>query len=480
MLLSSISHAQDYRCIIPGEKAYFTNADQYLRGIRIDSTHTYPDSTIYYPFHSQRGPYLGAASGIFPTETNGGCWIGKTVRRYSDGVYAFENIWRDSVTVKTQVNIGDSWILYSDTSHIYYKATVVTKAPEDVLGISDTVIRLQIQTFHSDTGYIPSDPANALTIAISKNFGLVEAFDFYLFPHRLVADHLGAATSSQVNDYYFQVCGDQQFRLTGFVDATVQDIYDFVPGNIFAYSGTRNTYGSGTTYRRVDTIVGKITTGSGSVNYNFHRREIWEPPSPGSNLYSFIQLTMTIDVDHVFDTSLMPEETGIAELRYYKPVDSSYCAVAALYGRKWPILAYGLGVCPVEEWLKPGLGTTFSTQCTNPDYLLYDETALQYVKKGAECGIFDPIPNQLNSRHPNSSDNWSISPNPTKDYLQLTSHSRENINFQLMDLFGNTIISGNGISPIRLDIFNVVSGTYIVIVHDSNERATRKVISVLH
>jgi len=480
LLLTFFAQGQDYRCIIPGEKAYFTNSTQYLTGIRIDSANFYPDSEIYYPFRSQRGAYLGSTTGIFPTDTNGGCWIGKTVRRYNDGTHIFENIWHDSVIIKTIADVGDTWIFYTDTSRIFYRATIATKAPEDVMGVSDTVIRIQIQTFHTDTGFIPSDPANNLVVAISKHYGLVEFFDLYLFPHRLVAATLGSATASQVNDYFYQVRGNQQFGRVAFSNTDLTSISDFSPGDVFAYHGTRNLFGGGTAYRRVDTIFSRTIVGPGTIEYKIHRREIWEPPSSGTHLYSYSQPIVTVNSTPMFDSSLMPEETGIQQLRYYKPGDSSFCSVATMYGRKWPILQYGLGVCPVEEWSKIGLGTTFTTNCFNPDFMTYDATTLDYVNKGTDCGVFDPIPDRIEESPYSEVNSYTLQPNPANEKLILNFSPQTSITFQLTDLFGKTVISGDGKSPVQIDLRSVAPSTYLLVIHDKNGRIYRKKVAVTH
>lgn len=49
--------AQNYQCVQPGSKQYFTNSTHYLRGIRIDSTKTIGGVQYLYPFKSPRGKY---------------------------------------------------------------------------------------------------------------------------------------------------------------------------------------------------------------------------------------------------------------------------------------------------------------------------------------------------------------------------------------------------------------------------------------
>src|SRR3569833_4487661 len=83
------AHAQNYHCLQPGVIHYFTNGNGYLRGIRVDSTRTLSDTTVYYPFHTPRGSY----SGVTALDSNGGSWLGKRVLQKSDGTFFFDSYW---------------------------------------------------------------------------------------------------------------------------------------------------------------------------------------------------------------------------------------------------------------------------------------------------------------------------------------------------------------------------------------------------
>ncbi len=137
LFTSCYCNAQNYQCLQAGVKHYFINGNGYLRGIRIDSVRTFGDTTIYYPFHTPR-----LTSGII--DPNGGSWLGKRVLQLSDGTFVFDSYWNDSVIIKTKANVGDSWIFYRDSSHLYYKATVIANDTMTILSSLDSVKTIMI------------------------------------------------------------------------------------------------------------------------------------------------------------------------------------------------------------------------------------------------------------------------------------------------------------------------------------------------
>src|SRR5882724_8748120 len=113
LFISNLCHGQNWQCLQSGVKHYFTNANGYLRGIRIDSVRTVGSDVVYYPYHTPRGSYYPSS---FPVlDSNGGSWLGKKVIEKSDGTFIFDSYWNDSVIIETRANVGDNWIFYKDS-----------------------------------------------------------------------------------------------------------------------------------------------------------------------------------------------------------------------------------------------------------------------------------------------------------------------------------------------------------------------------
>jgi hypothetical protein len=181
-LVPFCSQAQNYQCLQAGEKRFFTNGDGYLRGVRIDSVFSSLDSFVYYPFHTPRGvyPYLTGGSSIL--DGSGGCWLGKKAVQLADGTFYTITIWGDTVIIKTQAEIGDTWIFYNDGTQRKYWAEVIGKSTQTILGSLDTVKKIRITAF-DDSGIVASDPVNNFQIVISKNHGFYKIIDLYTFPY---------------------------------------------------------------------------------------------------------------------------------------------------------------------------------------------------------------------------------------------------------------------------------------------------------
>lgn len=240
-LLSVVVHAQNYSCIQPNRKCYFTNQSGYLRGIRIDSQQTHPEYTVYHPYRSPRGRYDEEAvivGGMRILDSSGGSWVGKTIIQQNDGTFLFENHWHDTVIIKTQASIGDSWIFYSDTTSRYYKAYLTGNTTRLVSGITDSVKFISIKAF-DDTGYVPGDVINNFQLILSKNHGFIQLFDLYTFPY-----HEPGKPYSEGMDYFLDKLNDNPttlypadnsaiFYACDFRMPLASEIYDWQPGDVY-------------------------------------------------------------------------------------------------------------------------------------------------------------------------------------------------------------------------------------------------------
>jgi hypothetical protein len=133
--------AQNYNCIQPERKSYFINETGYLRGIRIDSVNEQPEYKIFYPFHTPRKYWdMFFEYGVDGADdTAGGSWLGKKIIIRNDGTYLFDTYFGDTVVIKTQASVGESWVFFNDTSLIYYKATITSKSTRIINDILDSV-----------------------------------------------------------------------------------------------------------------------------------------------------------------------------------------------------------------------------------------------------------------------------------------------------------------------------------------------------
>lgn len=483
LVFSVFAHGQNYRCVIPGEKAYFTNADYYLRGIRIDSTVTSGGTTIHYPYRSLRGnPEIGSS----PLSI-GGAWVGDKIAEYPDGSYLVTNTWNDTVVIKTQADVGAVWNFYTDTSAIYYRAEIISKSLELVDGIYDSVKTIELRAFHRDTGYIPSDPSNGLRLGISKSHGFYELFDLFMFPHRLVRDPgIVIVTTIDTIDAWFRYANQQQFRRTPFRTPTKMEMYDFEVGDVFQYAGDCASFLYYTCYNiMTDTCIAKEPLSSSSVKFTFARQTYQHMSGSG---YPFppttiTNTTYTIIADttpfYIVPPGKMPEERNIDSILFYYPNDSK-CVVSDAMKYAGGYLFNFFEPCGYVSTYKVGYGQTVHDFCDNPGGGGIDKQWKQVYssRRGVICGTYIPIPTEVINIQTNSG--FQIAPNPANDKLLLSFPSQTQLTFQLRNLFGKVVRSGGGVSPLQIDVCDLVSGTYVVSAQDINGIISRKMLTVVH
>ncbi len=187
LLLFNISaqlFAQDWNTIVVNDTAYFSvqapPADSiwngYLRCIWADSSATSLGVTTHYFYPSIRLDM----NNVMDTLT-GDTWLGKRNLRNSSGDEFYFNKQGDTILLKTLANLGDTWILNTDSNNLVYHATVTSIDTMTIDGAFDSIKTIQLQAF---LGASPvSSVYNFLPITLSKDHGFYSVFEFYDFPY---------------------------------------------------------------------------------------------------------------------------------------------------------------------------------------------------------------------------------------------------------------------------------------------------------
>lgn len=366
VLSGYVMRAQHYACVAPGQKVYFTNAAGYLRGMRIDSTKVIAGNTVHYPFRTARLAYGG---GPLQADTTGGSWLGKEIIETPGGFTYIPNTWGDTIRIKNNALLNESWIFFRDSTAVYYEATVTAWDTMTVNGITDSVKIIRL-TARSGTSVWSTDPLHHLELFLGREQGWLQAADLYLFPYHAP----GKVFNSFFDCYFKQVNGGGVlnpallvFRRINFEPAYRHKIYDFNTGDVFrdnryaafdvnqhSFKNTRfeitakQVTGSGIAYTRAYTSSGTVYPGNA-------------PPYPtaGSGLD-----TLNIGEDALLsDTVKMPEEWFNGKYCYYWPGDSTFCYRSAAYGFETDVIfangqLEGGAVEPVlpKSYYKNGLG----------------------------------------------------------------------------------------------------------------------------
>jgi len=442
ILLAHCSYAQNYQCLQPAVKRYFTNADSYLRGIRIDSVKTQGDSTIYYPYHTPRGYYTSTSPSIL--DSTGGSWLGKQVVQRADGTFLFDNLWQDTVVIKTQASLGDSWIFYHDTTTLYYQADLITVDTMTVLGSLDSVKKILI-TAHKPSGIVITDPVDSFEIILSKNNGFTQVFDLYTFPY-----HGPDSTYSSGIDFYLDLITtttsprwtNAGFTILNLVNPTLKELYQWNIGDVYEYSSCdgflQYTYDAcdPPTHYTLDTIISMDSIppiiyynySGWEANLNIGSGYFVNPYPPGVYNYQTAAGDIGVGSTLLIDTVLMPEEYNQPTIYSIYPNDTSYCITNTLYsltdndyirGNEYypPFEVFAgpsLYKCPL------GLLSSFRTSI-DAGYLVKSDQLLYYNRGGTTCGTLkNPTPSSVTELSKNTT-SITLSPNPAITELNISS-----------------------------------------------------------
>ena len=499
LLTAHVAVAQNYACLQAGVKRYFINGNGYLRGMRIDSVKAYADSVVHYPFHTPRGDYNTTFT--IPLDTSGGSWLGKSVLQLNDGTFLFDNIWRDTITVKTHANVGDSWMFYNDTTSHHYLANVISWDTMTVLGMVDSVKTIRITAYD---GVIPdtTDPVNNFNIVLSKDHGFSKVFDLYTFPYHKPDTVFGSG-----NDYFLDfVVGtvyyhhpaefsNSIFSLVTLNNPTYCQLYNWNVGDAFEYSYCPPLSPGNCIYPYqyyYDSVVGK-TTFADSVLYadtGWEATQILPHFSivPDYNYpYDYVSRTRSLVFGNSFliDTTLMPEEYKQANAIFYFPNDTDYCLASGKYRFEnifegnTPFIPFEAG--PTIREYKRGLGLVLYYWHNDGEPNQTTETKLLYHNKsGTVCGSYvvprvTSVPQLLTNIY------IELFPNPAAEELIIKTSKVSFNSISIVNLFGQTVstIQTNK-AQTTIDVRNIPAGVYnLCISSESGERVNRKV-SIIH
>jgi len=505
LLFSVAANGQNYQCLQAGVKYYFTNGNGYLRGVRIDSVRTSGDTTIYYPFHTPRGYYQ-----VDTLDPTGGSWLGKRVLQLSDGTFLFDNLWQDTIVIKTQANIGDSWIFCKDTSTRYYQATLLTNDTMSVLGAVDSVKKILITALDTSV-IVATDPADSFQIIVSKRHGFVKAFDLYTFPY-----HLPNSSYTMGLDYYLDEClnlipnyytpfyippsalpthNNSIFNLISFINPTNMQLYDWSVGDVyeyiecFTYAEVLDSRCDQPMEYLLDTIKEKNTT-SFNTQYTFTGMKslLLNPMGPGSPVYStgVNSGALIYDTSLLVDTTIMPEENKQINVYYYYPDDTNYCMNTPLYVFMGSYLYGGDRYQPFFESSTPTiinkmqLGLIQYYQVgMDAGFLVNDKTLIYHYRDGQSCGNYSPL--TLNVQNVIYEKPIKIFPNPANDQLTIQTKNTKPYTITLCNTMGQVIKTfQSNKQQETIDVSGLPAGLYYLSVIDENGTRVNNKVVIVH
>jgi len=459
-------------------------------------------ATIYYPFHTPRGRYNNL-TGPSVLDSNGGSWLGKKVMQFSDGTFLFDNLWQDTVVIKPQAVVGDSWVMYNDTTKRFYRASIVAADTMTVAGFVDSIKTINI-TAYDDTGYVPADPVNNFKIILSKNNGFVQVIDLYTFPY-----HAPDSIYTQGFDYYLDLIsreagsgpapGNSEFSLVSFINPTNEQMTNWNTGDVFENSVFNISYpGSGIyPYQYYFDSITDKTIVAGGIQYTYTgwlATQHFPPFAYVENTnypYDTVSVVSTFTINNTLfaDTTFMPEEYLQPLVQYYFPADSSHCSSGPLYkyaqcsivGNEYEDIFFESS--GIQRTYKMGLGLINYHLYTigNPDEEIEDTTLLYYTKAGHACGTY--ITPQIATAVPGimlKKSSVSVFPNPASEELTVSTNYTQPYTIAIYNMMWQVI---RIISSIReqetISIKDLPEGVYnICISSEVGDHINNKVVIV--
>jgi len=210
--------SQNYQTVNSGRTVSFKNQLNDVRFLRIDSTAFETDSLLI-PFRGfQEIEYMMCYT------IEGAHWIGKEILIQDNGWNLFATAEDEAVHINTAAARGESWTAFERPGELIINAGVISHDTVTFLGIQDSVKTVGFQAYDHLMQAI-THPVNAMTIALSKDHGLVRTLNFSLFPD--IIQYIG-------NDWD----GLQEFEISGLSDPmlgtqnlTWMEVHDFQPGD---------------------------------------------------------------------------------------------------------------------------------------------------------------------------------------------------------------------------------------------------------
>jgi hypothetical protein len=304
-----------------------------------------------------------------------------------------------------------------------------------------------------------------MTIKISKNYGFVKTFNYYLFPYLLEV-----YPAEQIEEYTLTGLSAPK---AGIQNLTWMDVNDFQAGDelhiLEEYSCWNPVGGSAVTTKSIYKYLER-TDYSDSVSYKYAFKQSVDRRWTDSSSFNFFDDTVTVIIkpDPLFDK--LPGEPIVGDQMYnYSMANgpilskTNHRGIETFYPGGdgcWQLLVAD-GCLTEDKYLK-GLGGPYYT-CEQAFCLGGSERKLVYYKKGEETWGNPIVVSEVSAILPVK--NVKIYPNPAGDYITVSFENVKNSNciINIYDLQGRLQRSEKYVlNNSRINISDLLPGIYIL------------------
>lgn len=431
-------NAQDYQAVRSSTIAFFD--DQYgdIKCVRIDSVKNYTDSLLF-PFSNIQDLDYDCFTPF------GVSWIGKKVIIQSNGYNVFFNKEHDSIKIKTNAILNESWIAYKLLDSTIIKAEVIKHDTFSFLGQLDSIKTIKFQVYNKSMIPITHN-LNNMSVLLSKKFGLVKTLNFVLFPN--------------YESFYFTNKQLQEYDLIGLSKPQIGiqnlkwfDVFDFQVGDEIHVLYNKSCWGGGDDYSITNKTINKYLSRidyPDSIIYEIEVKRSEITTRTDTSYFNYIHKTekLLIKSNMVFDK--LPGEPIVGDnvAFAYTMTNGSILSKTepSVYEQIWPFFddtcwanCCADGCFPAYTYMK-GLGGPYYW-CDNFFFCGGgEENELVFYKKGDKTWGNPLVVSGIQSL--DFKDNIEIFPNPTKENVWIkTSLVNYPFTFILIDLKGQTILN---------------------------------------
>ena len=474
LLLSSISIAQDYQCFYSNSSCFYSNSsiwENYVVSVDFDSVVVNGADTIL--FNYRQLPTDNYWELCFTDTT----WLGPKL--------VLEPVWNvffnangDSIKIKTDAVLGETWKMHQQQNGQYIEATVDTIIQDSVLKMLANIKFITLQAYNN-IGDSVANPYNSKTIKLSEDFGLIQFFDLIDFPDVSNPNSLTLIGLSNQN------LGLQNFGASEVFDFDVADEfhYKIVSSNPLN-PGWHTTY----IYKLLTVIEKSVSANLDTLWYTYSRKKYVSSNS------EFLGYSTSTTIDTVISEIVLSNyknlDNRILEPKneqYGAPINAFVPGFIDSYEKK--STNYGLidtsssciipivGCVPSYYYYGKALGLTYLDGCCQTSSC-QEYTELVYAKKGTiEYGTPLNWSAILSTKELVQKNSIQVFPNPFSENVTIQRESFEEIKIELLNSLGQVVHSEHPKSlSTTINTEQLPSGAYFLKVSSTNNIETFKLI----
>lgn len=430
-------------------------------GIEVDSVGEVNNVTSIYPTPVLRDTSADPGNEICIDTAAGGI-IGERVLQLDSGSYCFFNKDKDSIFLKTQLDIGERWPVYHYPSGDTLYGEVLSLEYDSVLAGMDSIKTIGLERVDGASGTVVTGiPIDTMEFRIAKEEGLIALPSIYRFPEN-----------------------QELFRLFRRGLVTRGELYDMEVGARFHYYESTIDYYDWSylseSYSKVRILGKDVFPGQDSLHYRLRVAGSGSVDTIGRG-YGRLSKPFRDALPH----EAMMEDLSSSSSPYpsYYSMGWDFCDQHLSIELNFPAIRT-LDSCylsfepmPSGKRYAEGLGKTGSYNWTSPS--VEEKKELVYHKVGAQaCG--DSVNLATEDHSSMDEEAFQVAPNPfqKKVRVQYPSGTRA---IELFDLQGRRL--GHWKVPnrkqegmLRIDGSELSPGTYLLLIRNEDELFRRKLL----